>query len=439
MEAPILALTRRRANFSGAAETVAADNMRQLAQLRWLAVVGQTVTILVVHFGLGVTLPIGWMLGAVLLLALANLGASLALPRHRVRNIEIMLALLLDMGTLTLQLYLSGGATNPFIFLYLLQVVLGAILLSPILAAILVLATGLCYGWLTVRYVPIRLPQSLITESTDLFAIGRWISFVLVAGLLVLFITRITRNLRSRDAHVADLRQQAAEEEGIVRMGLFASGAAHELGTPLGSLAVILADWQRMPAIARDPDLADEVAEMQGEVERCKTIVSDILHSAGQPRSEPLEVMAAAAFVRGVAEDWGQLNPQLLFACDAAAVEGANILVAPALRQAVWNMLDNAAEASPGGLTLTADRDGDMVAIAVADKGPGFAPGALATVGRLYQSTKGAGHGLGLFLATNVARQLGGRLEARNLDGGGAEVRLVLPVAPALPRKNGNG
>ncbi|MBN8809371.1 MAG: HAMP domain-containing histidine kinase [Sphingomonas sp.] len=438
MEAPILALTRRRATASGEqAESVAADNMRQLAQLRWLAVVGQTITILIVHVGFGVALPIGWMLGAVLLLASANLAVSLALPRHRVHDVEIMLTLLLDMSVLTFQLYLSGGATNPFIHLYLLQVVLGAILLQPAAAAVLVLATGFSYGLLTVRYWPIVLPVNLATQSTDLFAVARWISFVLVAGLLVLFITRITRNLRARDAHLADLRQHAAEEEGIVRMGLFASGAAHELGTPLGSLAVILADWRRMPAIARDPALAAEVAEMQQEVQRCKTIVSDILHSAGQPRSEPLEVMKATAFADAVADEWATFNPGAPFVWSAEAAGAADILVAPALRQAVWNLLDNAAEASRDAVRLTVTREEDGVAIAVADDGPGFAPDALAMVGRLYHSTKGAGHGLGLFLATNVARQLGGRLEARNRDPRGAEVRLVLPVAPVREGANG--
>src|SRR5690349_7805015 len=143
METPLLALTRKRPD--AAPESAAADNMRQLAQLRWLAVAGQAVTIVFVHFGLGVPLPIGWMLGAVALLAIANLAAWLALPRHRVRNIEIMLALLLDMGTLTFQLYVSGGAGNPFIALYLLQVVLGAILLPPLLAAILVAASAVSY------------------------------------------------------------------------------------------------------------------------------------------------------------------------------------------------------------------------------------------------------------------------------------------------------
>lgn len=434
MDTPLLALMVGRSAVPGGTspENATADNMRQLTQLRWIAVAGQTVTILVVHFGFGVVLPLGWMLGAALALGLANLVASVALRRHRVRDIEIMLALLLDMGTLTFQLYLSGGAANPFISLYLLQVVLGAILLAPMLAAVLVVATGLSYGLLTLRYVPLVLPAGLVADSADLFAIGRWISFVLVAALLVQLITRISRNLRAREAYLADLRHRAAEEEGIVRMGLFASGAAHELGTPLGSLSVILADWRRMPAIARNPALAAEVAEMQAEVQRCKSIVSDILHSAGQPRSEPLESMAAGAFIARVGDAWAEIHAEVPFVCDPATAGGAVIVVEPALRQAVWNLLDNAAEASSRGVVLEAEAEGDMLAIVVRDHGPGFAPRDLATVGKLYQSTKGAGHGLGLFLATNVARRLGGRLEARNIAGG-AEVRLVLPMISSAP------
>lgn len=424
MDAPLLALTRKPGGPS--ADTVAAENMRQLIQLRWIAVAGQTLAILLVHYGFGVPLPIVEMLGVALLLAAANLLATMALPRHQVRGGEVMLALLVDMGVLTLQLYFSGGATNPFIALYLLQVVLGAILLPPMRVAILVAVTVLSYALLSFTYVPLVLPPS---PGADLFAIGRWISFAMVASLLVLFITRISRNLRARDAHVADLRQHAAEEEGIVRMGLFASGAAHELGTPLGTLSVILADWRRVPGIAGDPDLAAEVREMQAEVQRCKNIVSDILHSAGQPRGEAMESVAAAAFLDATASEWRAAHAAIRFTCDREGAAGAVIAVDPALRQAIWNLLDNAAEASPTGLSLTAAIEEEMLAIAVSDSGPGFDPAALGRVGTLYQSTKGAGHGLGLFLATNVARRLGGRLEARNREEGGAEVRLVLPLA----------
>lgn len=427
MDTPLLALTRHYPREL--AETAAAQNMRQLIQLRWIAVAGQTVAILLVGLWLGIPLPLAEMLGVAALLGLANLLVTMAVPRHRVPDSEVMLALLLDMGALTLQLYFSGGATNPFISLYLLQVVLGAILLPTALAAMLVAATVLSYALLSVRAIPLVIPSGLVAETADLFAIGRWIAFAMVAGLLVLFITRITGNLRARDAHVADLRQHAAQEEGIVRMGLFASGAAHELGTPLGTLSVILADWRRMPAIASDPELAAEVREMQAEVQRCKGIVSDILHSAGQPRGEAMESVAAGPFLDAVAAEWQPTHPQVPLDYDPQGVEAAIVAADPALRQAIWNLLDNGAEVSPA-VRLRARIEAGMLAIMVSDYGPGFAPEQLALVGQLYQSTKGAGHGLGLFLATNVARRLGGRLEARNLPAGGAEVRLVLPVKP---------
>jgi len=426
MDTPLLALTRRPAGFT--AETAAAENTRQLIQLRWIAVAGQTLAILFVHFGLRVALPMVEMLSVAALLAGANVLATTALPRHRVRDGEVMLALLLDMGALTLQLYFSGGATNPFVSLYLLQVVLGAILLPPVAIVVLTVASVLCYALLSVRSVPLVIPPDLVARGIDLFAIGRWISFAMVAVLLVLFIVRISRNLRARDAHVADLRQHAAEEQGIVRMGLFASGAAHELGTPLGTLSVILSDWRRTPGIAQDPQLALEVEEMLDEVRRCKAIVSDILHSAGQPRGEAMESVSAAALLDATVEEWRATQTEVALDYKGSDAGGAIIAADPALRQAIWNLLDNAAEVSPQGVSLRASIEEGMLAIAVQDVGPGFAPGTLEKVGTLYQSTKGAGDGLGLFLAANTARHLGGRLEARNLDRGGAVVRLLLPL-----------
>ncbi|TIW77290.1 MAG: sensor histidine kinase, partial [Mesorhizobium sp.] len=115
---------------------------------------------------------------------------------------------------------------------------------------------------------------------------GMFICFVLAAGLIVIFMTRINRNLRERDAYLADLRQRSAEEDHIVRMGLLASGAAHELGTPLSTISVILSDWRQMQGVKRNRELAEDVAEMQAQIERCKSIVTGILMSSGQARGE---------------------------------------------------------------------------------------------------------------------------------------------------------
>lgn len=431
MDAPLLALTRGRrdAPQGPSVESADAENLRQLIQLRWIAVIGQTATILLTHFGLGIRIPLAEMLGVALLLAIANLISTMALPRHRVGSSEIVAALLIDMAALTLQLYFSGGATNPFISLFLLQVVLGAILLPPSRTAILLAAAAASYALLSTSYLPLDLPESLSDRSATLFVIGDWIGFVMVAWLLVSFMTRISRNLRAHEAYLADLRQHAAEEEGIVRMGLFASGAAHELGTPLGSIAVILADWHRVPAVAADPDLITDVREMQAEVQRCKAIVSDILHSAGEPRGEAMEGTTAAIFLDRLVTAWRQTRPLVLLDYDRPDLGTSVIAAEPALRQAIGSLLDNAAEVSPAEIGLRVRIVDEMLSIAVLDRGPGFAPKQLVTLGKLYQSSKGAGHGLGLFLAANVARRLGGQIEARNRDEGGAEVRLLLPIA----------
>ena len=111
-------------------------------------------------------------------------------------------------------------------------------------------------------------------------------------------------------------------------------------------------------------------------------------------------------------------------------LDRAALVVDASLRQAIWNLLDNAAELSPYGVGFRATRDGTHLVLAVTDRGPGFPAAQLPMIGKLYQSSKGAGHGLGLFLAANVARRLGGRLEAGNRPAGGAEVKLILPLSP---------
>lgn len=435
MDRPILALTRtRRGGPAGRSpDAVAGENMRLLVQLRWIAVAGQLLTILAVAFGLGVTLPLAPMLAVVTALVAANLFALFLLSRRRIAQTSIFLALLFDVSALALQLYLSGGAANPFISLFFLQLVLGAILLDFIFVGALAATAVAAYAALAAWSLPLTYPPELAEAAPRLEAAGAWVSFALTAALLAVFITRITRNLRSRDAYLADLRQHAVEEDGIVRMGLFASGAAHELGTPLSSLSVILNDWSRMPLFQKDRELSVELAEMQREVGRCKTIVSDILHSAGAPRGETIEIVAADAFLAGIAEAWRPSHPMTPLAYEGEGLEGAVLVAEPAVRQVIASLLDNAAEASPSGVALTASRAPEGLKLSILDEGPGFTPDQLAAIGKPYQSSKGAGRGLGLFLAAALARRLGGRLSATNRPEGGANVQLVLPLALDRP------
>jgi two-component system sensor histidine kinase RegB len=396
------------------------------------------VTILVVHFWLGIALPLTKMAIVIAFLVALNI---VSLFKHRyhdiVSNTELFLALLLDVASLTLQLYLSGGAANPFVSLYLLQVTLAAVLVDAWSTWALVLITSGCFIWLTAVYQDIFSLREQGGNFARLHIQGMFICFVLSATLLVLFITRINRNLRGRDAHLARLRQQSAEEDHIVRMGLLASGAAHELGTPLATLSVILNDWQHMPVLKETPELSQEIVEMQLQLERCKTIVSGILMSSGEARGEGTLRTTVNAFVDGLAAEWRASRSPARFEYANGFGKDAAIVSDTALKQVIFNLFDNALEASPNLVEVGVRRtEGDLV-IAVRDEGPGFSEEMLAEFGKPYRSSKGRpGGGLGLFLVVNVVRKLGGVIAAANAAGKGAIVTLTLPLASLSPGGN---
>jgi two-component system, sensor histidine kinase RegB len=407
------------------------ENMRQLIQLRWIAVVGQIVTIAVVHFGFRFPLPLHDMSVVLLVLVAFNAVSMLRwqVP-HEVTNRMLFVSLLVDVSTLTAQLYLSGGTTNPFVFLYLLQVILGAVLLRAWAVWTIVAITAACFAGLTVLYRPLALPPGQYGLLSGPYILGMLLCFAVNAALLVIFITRINRNLRARDARLAYLRERAAEEEHIVRMGLLASGAAHELGTPLSTLSVILGDWRRMPGFAADPERLQEIDEMQAQVRRCKGIVSGILLSAGEARGESPVETTVRTFLDELVAEWRSTRPVVELKYENRFGEDLSIISDSALKQMICNVLDNALEASPQWVGFDVTHEGELLKMTVTDTGPGFAPEMLAQFGKPYQSTKGRpGAGLGLFLVANVARTLGGSVTARNREAGGAMVTLTLPLA----------
>ncbi|MCW0196941.1 ATP-binding protein [Sphingopyxis sp.] len=412
-------------------------NMALLIQLRWLAVGGQLATIAIVTGPMHIHLPLAPLVAAIAVLIAINF-ASLALLRRgrAVTNAELTAALLFDVAALGWQLHHSGGLANPFASLFLLQVVIGAILLTPASSWAIVVAALAAIGVLAVEPTPLILPPPYAADPMALYLKGSLVCFLLIAVLLVAFVTRISRNLRDRDAALAASRQRAAEEDHIVRMGLLASGAAHELGTPLSTLSVLIGDWKGAAELATQSELQDDLADMDAAVRRCKAIVSGILMSAGEARGIAPEMTTMRSFLGDIVADHaarfaGRIDLSDRFGADVAIVSD------PALRQVIGNVIDNAAEVSPGWIGITASRDGETAVIEIADHGPGFAEAMLDGFGQPYRSTKGRpGGGLGLFLLVNVLRKLGGWASAENRDAGGAVVRIMLPLAAVAARES---
>ncbi|MEN5082012.1 ATP-binding protein [Bosea sp. TWI1241] len=414
------------------------ENLQLLMQLRWVAVGGQILTMVIVERWFGIALPVAPMALVIALLALLNV---FSLLRHRssqsISNGELFAELLVDVAALTLQLYLSGGATNPFIVLYLMQVALGAILLEAWSTWVLASVAAGLFVVLTGLHRPLVLPPERALDLFRLYISGMFVCFVLAAGLLAVFIQRISRNLRLRDQRLADLRQRAAEEDHIVRMGLLASGAAHELGTPLATLSVILNDWRRMRPIASDSSLMQDIDDMQAQLDRCKAIVTGILMSSGEARGEGSVRTDVRAFVDDLVAEWRTLrSPARLHYLNRFAPNTAMVSDV-ALKQVILNVFDNALEASPHWVGIQVARRGDDLVLTVEDRGPGFDEAILAEFGKPYRSTKQRpGGGLGLFLVVNVMRKMGGTVSARNRPQGGASVVMTLPVGGLAQERN---
>jgi len=406
-------------------------NMQQLIQLRWLAVIGQITTIAVVTLGFDIKLPLAGMLDVLACLIAFNIASQLRWHEQQVvTNGELLLALLVDVGSLTGQLYLSGGTANPFVSLYLLQVILSAVLLEGWATWLIVGVTAACVAGLALFAKPLVLPAGHEDGLLSVYLEGLLLSFILNASLLVFFITRIMSNLRTSASKLSDMRQRAAEEEHIVRMGLLASGAAHELGTPLATLAVILGDWKRMPEFSKNGELLEEISEMQTQIKRCKSIVSGILLSAGEARGESSVRTTIYTFLDGLVEEWRHSRPVASFEFENRIDGDLPVVFDSALKQTICNVLDNALEASPEWLRLEALREEESLVLEVTDAGPGFPEAMLNQFGKPYQSSKGRpGGGLGLFLVVNVARTLGGKVVAHNRPEGGAAVRITLPLS----------
>ncbi|WP_192931252.1 ATP-binding protein [Gemmobacter serpentinus] len=430
-------MTFPRGGIGAISAEAARRNLAVLIRLRWLAILGQIAAITITHYGLGVDLPRREMAPVIAFLVFLNLFASWRLRNRKpVSDLTVTAELLIDVIALTMLLFLSGGASNPFVTLFILQVILGIVLLPARQALLILVAAIAAHYWLLGNGRPMILPSADHSghgshaagpSFFDLHLQGMFLSFALAACLLAWFVLRITENLRQRDAQIVDLRRQMLEEDHLVRMGLLASGAAHELGTPMTTLAVTLGDWRDL-GVPEGPDREADLRRMLVELSRCRRILSEMLQNSGQERAEEMRPVALDSFVLGIAEGWRAEGGILDIRHDSDA---CNIQIAadPMLAQALRQLFDNAQEAGACRMEvrLSAAPEGGAE-ICLTDDGPGFPEVVLDRETKPDSApVRAGGRGLGLFLAVNAMRRLSGTLAISNSSEGGARVVLTMP------------
>ena len=413
--------------------TTEALNLKRLFVLRNAAIFFELLLIALASRLLAMQLPLVPMVIIIAFHGLINGVTWLRLRRQRaISSTEFGLQLALDTLVLTGLLYYAGGYTNPFVSLFLLPLVIAASILPPRHTWFMAALTAGCYTLLMFYYIPLpHMHMGGSGESDfDLHVLGMWFSFLWSAGLIVFFVARMANSLRERDRALAEIREKALRDEHLVELGTLATGAAHELGTPLATLAVLTGELGHEHD--DDPELRALARTMRQQVDRCKEILSNISARTGQRRAEGGGSVAIDHYLRQVVEQWRELRPQarLQLTLEGPAPAPA-ILADKTLTQAIINILNNAADASIDQIEIEGHWDQGSLTLDIRDRGEGMADLVKRAVGTPFLTTKAEGHGLGLYLAKSVIDRYAGALVFSDRPGGGCQARVTLPLTQA--------
>lgn len=418
--------------MNGAATDVSSNaiNLRRLIVLRLIALAGQILAVWIAVTSLHLALPLRPLIGIIAALALFNFLTWLRMQRAwPVGEIELFFHLALDVAALTALLYFSGGSTNPFVILYLLPLALTAAALPAGYAWAMVAVSMACYSLLMFYYIP--LPHSHGDhDDFGLHVLGMWLGFLLSAALIAWFAVRMSETRRSRDRLLAQMREDELRNERIVALGTLAAGAAHELGTPLSTMAVLAKDMEG--DAAAPASMRANLRVLREQVDRCKSILSSLSASAGASRAEGGRRVPLEVYLAEVVNDWQQMRRGVSV---RRHFEGPRpspeIIAEQTLSQAIVNILNNAADSSPDNVEVDARWNGQELVLEISDRGGGLTPETARAAGQPFFTTKapGQGLGLGLFLAHAALRRFGGTVQMYNREGGGVCTQLTLPLA----------
>lgn len=401
-------------------------------RLRWWALVGQAATIAVTLALLDVSLP---LLSLALIMA-ATAVTNVILVRRRRQAVTPALVpavLVFDTLSLTGLLYFTGGPSNPFSVLYLVHVTLAAVVSGMRWTSALVALSAVCYALLFFTHVPVPILSHVHHQpggrpSPHLW--GMWVAFAITATLIAYFVTHIAASLREREARLTDAERLAAQHERLASLTTLAAGAAHELGTPLGTIAVAAKELER--ALARsgvDASLVDDARLIRAEAGRCRDVLREMSGRSGESEGELPEPTLLAAVLDDVQRRIGPPERARL-KLDSPALRSAVLVPGRGLAQVLTSLVRNGLDAGSGGVALTAEAEGSRVRFVVEDGGSGMPPDILRRLGEPFFTTKapGSGMGLGVFLARSFAERWGGQLTFASDAGVGTRAVLELPL-----------
>ncbi len=406
--------------------------LQALFWLRTFAVLAQVAVITLALWGLSLDLPLAPMLAVVLALALWNgvvywrLGKPWAATHP-----EILLNLAVDAIALTVLLYWAGGATNPFVSLYLVPIaVAAAVLPGRHVWAISILCVA-CYSLLMVFFTPLPPVQAYFGGDFDAHIFGMWVNFLLSAAFMALFVAGMANAVRRRERELAKAREEALKNEKILALGTLSAGVSHEISTPLSTVNLLIDEV--LAGSPRDPVLQRDLTLMKQQVEVCKEKIKAVLDSAGHSRSEAGRAMPLRCFMEHILDGWRVVRPEVEFRANyREPFFNPNILAEQTIAQSITNLLNNAAEASLDNgsrhIHIGLVSEEGRLLVRIDDEGRGISGEQSDQAGRVAFSTKESGFGIGLILSNASLGRFGGEVLVTNRPGRGARTEVSLPL-----------
>lgn len=404
--------------------------LRALVLIRWAAVIGQVFTAAVVHWGLGFTLPLLAVGGTIALSALLNLAVSLGRPAStRIDDREATIFLAFDIVQLAVLLYLTGGLINPFSLLLLAPVAIGATILSLASNIALTLLTIASIGLLGVLHQPLPWTGPP-PEPPEIYQSGVWVGLTLTTLLITLYGWRLAEEARQMVDALAAAQAALAREQRMSALGALAASAAHELGSPLSTIAVVAKEMLR--EVETDDPLREDVELLSAESDRCRSILARLSVDPAGDVSDAYTLVPLPALIEAAAQNHRRDEIALTFEADPVG-EGvpdtAPIQVrSPEFMQGIGNIVQNAVSFAREEVHIATRWTTEWSEVEVSDDGPGFSEALLDELGTPFISTRQGeeGHmGLGVFIAKTLLERTGATVTFGNRNSGGGAAVVV--------------
>lgn len=423
--------------------------LRTLVNLRWLAVAGQAAAVIFVSFGLGFTMPLYPVLAAIAASGWLNVVLTLRYPASkRLTGREARIYLGYDLLQLAVLLYLTGGLENPFALLFLAPVTISATILS--LGATVQLGgfAFICVSLLVFWHEPLpwRAGESLNLPS--LYTGGIWTAISLGLVFLSAYAWRVAAETRRISDALAATQMSLARQQQLSALGALAAAAAHELGSPLGTISVVARELEQSGA-ASGP-MREDLTLLRGQAERCREILARLSHRPGS--AEHPDMLAVAPITEILSEvhpdtDPGGRDVTITVKADTQSKPDETpplVRRSPELAHALANLVENAVEFAESEVILHAVWDAAELRVRILDDGPGFASSIMGLVGEPYLTTRRSrmageiqqaglhrgqkgGMGLGIFIAKDLLERTGAQVSFANRKSGGAAVTIAWP------------